>query len=161
MLSEAHAANDFWKHCNKRTCIKQFLLLPEYFQLYSIIILSLNICSIFSSRCFKSRLLQIYCMWKRVNVMTNMSRDIFCLVQSKHSKTINLDMDRYRYYDLVYHWTIGLAFYPYKSYRRFYIFFTQNQFIFSWLFLCCCRCIKIFLHDGRALKNWKKQKLSN
>ena len=41
---------------------EQFPLWPQCFQLFSLIILSM-----FSHDCFWKRLLQIYCMWERVN----------------------------------------------------------------------------------------------
>ena len=66
---DTSASDNFIKHCGKRTKIahnEQFLLLPQRFHLYSIIVLSfINIVHSFA-RSFLNRLLQISCMWEKV-----------------------------------------------------------------------------------------------
>ena len=59
----ASAADDIWKHCCKRRNCSQCV------QLYLKLNLNIKILSIFFARLFKSHLLQMCCMWERVNNM--------------------------------------------------------------------------------------------
>ena len=68
MFSDVSAVDDFWKHCGeKRTCISRDIsplvkLFATIFNNYWLTI------SLYLPRCFKSRLLQICCMWEMFGI---------------------------------------------------------------------------------------------